>query len=314
MYIRKTKLLSLLLSFMIATMVCFTFFFDASSSIKKAKASQDNSVLVGIDVSYWQGNIDWEKVSKQVDFVMLRIGYSGKMDTKFKEYVKGASNYGIPMGVYYFSYADSIAEVYAEAEECIKWLSQYPATFSYPIVYDVEYSGMRAFAGQASKIFCDALRANGYYPMIYANTEWFKKVITPLSIVADIDFWQANYYTSYAGDSPSKLLTYSNNRPSIGAFNTNVKMWQCTDNGKVNGINGGVDTNICYVDYDNLIKSNGYNGFKGGENVDVPENLPEEMPKIEASKNIAGIIALVMIACGVVLLLVLNSKGKINVT
>lgn len=227
------------------------------------KANADTTALVGIDVSKYQGSINWAKVKGDgVDFAILQVGYADVMDTKFTEYVAGAKQAGMPIGAYYYSYADSVADAIAEANICVNWLKAYPATFSYPIIYDIEEEKIKPFASKACEAFCSVLRENGYYPMVYANTNWLNNIISPLSDISDVEFWQAHYYTSYSGKTPSQFLSLAGNRPSINTYNSNVKMWQCTDGGKIAGIDGGVDTNISYVDFSKIIPQEGYNGYR----------------------------------------------------
>lgn len=227
---------------------------------------------IGIDVSYYQGDINWQKVKTQIDFAIIRVGYTGygnlsiNLDTRFDEYVKGATSAGIPIGVYYYGCATSVEMAIREAEFVLKQIERYPATFTYPIIYDVETSpdlNSKAYklATESSKAFCDTIRAAGYYPMVYSYTSYFNPYITTATI-SDNDFWQAHYYTSYSGLTPSQLADKAPNRPSIlGNYDSNISIWQCTDGAKVSGISAGVDCNICYFDYDSFIQSEGYNGF-----------------------------------------------------
>ncbi len=252
----KYKIIALLTAFLSILVANFS----ASSSQVKVEAKQQ--LKVGIDVSYHQGEIDWKGVKESgVDFVMLRIGYDFSLDKKFENYLMGAKSVGLDIGAYFYSYADNVQDAIAEAENCVKWLDKYPATFTYPIVYDAEEKKMEKFAAKACEAFCEVLKSNGYYAMIYASTNWFNSVIAPLSSVSHIEFWQANYYSAYANKTPIELLLKASNRPKINSYDSNVTMWQCTDSGKVNGIKGGVDVNISYVDFAKIITEEGYNGF-----------------------------------------------------
>ncbi|MBR3864768.1 MAG: glycoside hydrolase family 25 protein [Clostridia bacterium] len=273
----KHKIIALLTAFLCIIAV------NLGTKNNYVKANAKDSVKVGIDVSYHQGEIDWKSVkSSGVDFVMLRIGYDFSMDKNFENYLKGAKSVGLDIGAYFYSYADSVADAIAEAENCVKWLDKYPETFTYPIVYDAEEKKMEKFASSACEAFCKVLLDNGYYAMIYASTNWFNEVITPLSTVSHIEFWQANYYSSYSNKTPNELILKASNRPKIKSYDSNVKMWQCTDSGKVEGITGGVDVNICYVDFSKIITQKGFNGFKPSE-----ENNKEEInkPTIDADTN-----------------------------
>ena len=264
---KSARLLSIILSALLFITVFGTLIVSAETDYT------GGDVKVGIDVSYYQKDIDWQKVKGEVDFAIIRVGYTGwgnysiNLDEKFHEYVAGAVEAGIPIGVYYYGCANSTEMAVKEAEFVLEQIGKYPATFSYPIIYDVETSPENnsvayKIATETSKAFCETIRAAGYYPMVYSYTSYFNPYITTAEI-SENDFWQAHYYTSYAGLSPRELAAKAENRPSIlGNYNSNISIWQCTDSAAVSGISGGVDGNISYVDYDAFIRAEGYNGFE----------------------------------------------------
>ena len=197
------------------------------------------NVYTGIDVSRFQGDVDWDAVKADgVDFVMLRIGgraygTEGELyeDTKFPENYAGARAAGLQVGVYFFSQAVTIEEAAQEAAYTLGLLDG--AALDLPVAFDWEHvsdAAARTAAMEGAQItsfakaYCDAITAAGYQAVIYFNREhgYFNY---ELSQITDYHFWYAEY-----ADLPSFIYDY--------------KMWQYTEEGKVNGIEGNVDLNI----------------------------------------------------------------------
>ena len=194
--------------------------------------------IKGIDVSKWQGTIDWAKVKADgIKFAILRAGYgrlASQKDVKFEEYYKGAKAAGLDVGVYWYSYATTAEDAKAEAEacyECIKGKS-----LEYPVFFDYEDTCQRtsAIASAIIPAFIDTMNSKGYYTDLYSYKNLLETVV-PADIKKRYGIWLAHYTskTSFTGH----------------------KMWQYSSTGKVNGISGNVDMNICYVDYPALIKA-----------------------------------------------------------
>ena len=230
--------------------------------------------LVGVDVSEYQGNINWASAKAAgVQFAMLRM-YSHipdtpnyKLDAKFEANVAGARAQGIHLGVYFFSYARNIDDVRNEANMVVNELKKYPGVFDFPIVFDAETGDdadgfdITGFAGDACYTFCKILEENGYYAMVYANTNWLNNVIDHTKI-SGFSIWQAEYFSKYTGYTPTQATEIdSSDRPAIKNNNQNVFIWQYTDKGSVSGISGNVDMNVAYRDYSTIIPAGGYNGF-----------------------------------------------------
>lgn len=231
-------------------------------------------IMVGIDVSTYNGDIDWANVKADgVEFAMVRIcsraGNNSEylVDTRFDANVRGARAQGIHVGAYFFSYAESVDAVREEAEMVVEILNQYPDTFSFPIVFDAEEGDpedgfdIRGFAAEACRVFCEILSENGYYPMIYASTNWFNTVILPASEISEYPLWQADFEPECAGYTPAQIASAADLRPNINENDENVRMWQLTNRGKVDGISENVDLDICYFDFSKVILSEGLNGF-----------------------------------------------------
>lgn len=206
----------------------------------------DSSVktYTGIDVSVFQGDIDWDAVKNDgIDFVMLRVGYRGYgqkgimgKDDKFDSNYEGAKKAGLKVGAYFFSQATNESEAREEAAFVLDAVRDCP--LDYPIAYDWEFvdNGEARTNGMTSeditvcaKAFCEAIKSAGKVPVIYFNCEtgYFNY---DLPQVKDYDFWLAEYY-----DTPS--------------FYYNYKMWQYSKTGSVDGISGDVDMNISIVDF-----------------------------------------------------------------
>ncbi len=206
---------------------------------------------VGIDVSSYQGNIDWAKVKAEgISFAILRCGsYSRSnrthvIDSQFINNVKGARAQGIDVGVYLYSYAQNVTgsnSAESEAKNVLKFLQQAglnSTNMSLPVYYDLEDSSQVNFGsaklGQMAKKFCDTIAAQGYNVGIYANQNWWRNYLTdPVFKTSNWSKWAARY--------PG-----SNKASDSGVTNTDI--WQFSDCGNVNGIGGYVDMNVAYID------------------------------------------------------------------
>ena len=194
---------------------------------------------IGIDVSRYQGSIDWAAVKDAgVEFAMLRLGYRGYgtgaivRDSYFYQNIQGALENGIEVGVYFFSQAINEAEAVEEAQFCMDLLQDYSIT--YPIVFDWEpydsslhprTEGLSdEMLTKCAVAFCQAVEANGYDSMVYSNLTYFY-LHYDLSKLVDFPLWLAQY----------------NKTPT---FYYHFDMWQYSSTGKVPGIEGNVDLNI----------------------------------------------------------------------
>lgn len=207
---------------------------------------QDGNVVShkGIDVSRYQGDIDWEKVAASgVEYAFIRVGVRGYgeegrivLDEKFEDNVKGATAAGVKVGVYFFSQAITDEEALEEADMVLGAIEGYDVT--YPIVYDVEKtSAAHGRMNQLSvedrtrmaRIFVDRIKEAGYTPMIYSNMEMWS-VLIDMASFEDIEKWFAYYKTDLY-------------------FPYEYAVWQYTDKGTVDGIKGDVDLNISFKEW-----------------------------------------------------------------
>lgn len=196
--------------------------------------------IVGIDVSKWNGTIDWNAVKNSgISYVIIRCGYRGSsegtlvVDPKYEANIKGASAAGLKVGVYFFTQAINEVETVEEASMVLELVKNYK--LSYPIFLDVEGSGGRgdkidkATRTAVCKAFCQTIQNSGYTAGIYANKSWLETKIDADSL-SSYKIWLAQY---------AAAPTYK------GRYN----IWQYRSTGNVSGISGNVDMNISYLGY-----------------------------------------------------------------
>ena len=208
-------------------------------------------MIKGIDVSTWQGNINFAKVKASgVDFVIIRAGYgklTSQKDNCFEQNYKGAKAAGLDVGVYWYSYADSIVSAKQEAQACLSVIKG--KKFEYPIYFDLEeqsqFASGGAFCDSIIKAFCSEVENAGYYAGLYCSTSPLNSYISK-EVASRYALWVAQYYSR---------CTYTKSEYGI---------WQYSSTGRVNGICGDVDMDYCYKDYPSIIKKGGYNGYSKG--------------------------------------------------
>ena len=191
-----------------------------------------------IDVSEHQGKIQWELVKPQIDGAILRCGYGMDLerqdDGQFRRNAEECTRLDIPFGVYLYSYADSKEKACSEAAHVLRLVKEYP--LSYPVYLDLEEKGTQKGAVERANIFGDIIEKAGYWCGVYANLYWWENYLKGLDRFTK---WVAQYY---------KTCQYRG---------SHLDIWQYTDRGKVDGIRGNVDMNICYRDLPGEIRSSG---------------------------------------------------------
>lgn len=193
----------------------------------------------GIDVSAWQGQINWPTVAAYgMDFAILRITESGnKIDSAFEYNYQGCIQNKIPVGVYKYSYASSVEEIRTEAKKVIEVLNG--RKLQYPVWLDLEWNNQRSLGAEQihklAEAFEKIIAAAGYKFGIYCNVDWYLNVIC--SHLKKYDFWIARYPASDNGTLQERL------RPDFGVG------WQYSSKAKIPGISGTVDRNVFYKDY-----------------------------------------------------------------
>lgn len=207
-----------------------TYFSDIVSKHK------NESTKIGIDVSSWQGEIDFEKIKNAgVEFIIVRVGGTKGtngayfLDKQFKRNMEEANQYGIDVGIYFYSYSDSLEGAKKDAEWVIEQIRDYKVTL--PIAFDWEEWAYfndynMSFFGltHMADVFLSTIEASGYKGMLYSSKLYLEKVW----LETDYDIWLAHYteQTNYEGS---------------------YKIWQLCDNGKIDGIDGFVDINVMYI-------------------------------------------------------------------
>lgn len=192
--------------------------------------------MKGIDVSYHQGLIDWSKVAQSgVEFAIIRAGYGkSTVDKKFIENIVGANTAGLKIGIYWFIYAKNEAEAIQNADMCDKTIRLYKDIITMKVAADWEYDSdtnsqkngvvqTKESRTRIVKVFLESLKDKGYDVCNYANPDYIDNKFGDLS------------------EYPLWLARYSNKMGDYDAW-----MWQYSSTGKVPGINGNVDMNICY--------------------------------------------------------------------
>ena len=195
--------------------------------------------VLGIDVSKWQKEIDWDKVKNEgVDFAIIRCGYRGSVtgslveDPYFEQNIKGARAAGIKVGVYFFTQAVNEVEAVEEASMVISLVRDYE--LQYPVFIDTEGAGGNGRADSLNveertavcEAFCTTVKNAGLEAGVYASRNWYNNKLI------------ANTLESYA----IWLAEYR----SVPLYQGYYQMWQYTSKGKINGINGNVDLNVSY--------------------------------------------------------------------
>lgn len=195
--------------------------------------------IKGIDVSALQGKIDWEKVADYgMGFAILRITEAGNIvDKYFEANLTGCNKHKIPVGVYKYSYAMTIAEIQSEARKVVSVLNG--RKLQYPVWLDLEYNNQRSLGAEnihkMAEAFEKIITAAGYKFGIYCNVDWYMNVIC--SYLKKYDFWIARYPANDDGWLQERL------RPDFGVG------WQYSSKAKIPGINGTVDRSVFYKDY-----------------------------------------------------------------
>ena len=233
---------------------------------------ETKNLLKGIDVSYAQGVIDWEKVkaSGLVDFAILRAGYgkeTSQIDDQFNRNYTACKQLGIPVGAYWYSYATTVAEAEQEANVCLQIIQG--KQFEYPVAFDIEEARCLPQADAISTTFCTALENAGYYTAIYT----FKSALESnfsAAVKNRYDIFLSHIgvqQTDYAGD---------------------YGLWQYSWTGCIPGISGDVDLDYAYKDYPTMIQNAGLNGFTKATQT-IPEPDEEDSALQQILRHVASI-------------------------
>ena len=248
-------------------------YFGISDSAKR--------IVKGIDVSYCQGKVDWNKVKASgfADFALIRAGFGreyNQVDDWFERNYSECKRIGIPCGAYWFSYATSVAEAEREAQVFLDTIKG--KSFEYPIYMDLECTEQFNLGKAACSAMVDAfltkLEKAGYFAGLYCSTNFLDNYISD-SIKNRYAIWVAQY---------SKTCTYQN---PYGIWQYNVAGNKDNDiigQGSISGISGECDMDYAYIDYPKIIKNACLNGFSTAAdisgNADKTEEILEDIKEI----------------------------------
>lgn len=213
---------------------------DADKSEIQQMQKPATGTAIGIDVSKWNGEIEWDKVKNAgVEFVIIRAGYRGSVtgalvvDPMFEANIKGATAVGLKVGVYFFSQAVNAVEAVEEASAVMELVREYE--LAYPIFLDSESAGGNGRADgldaetrtQVCEAFCRTVENAGYDAGVYASRWWYNNNLIVDRLEDEYFIWLAEYR-------------------STPLYQGYYQMWQYTSKGQIDGIDGNVDINIHY--------------------------------------------------------------------
>lgn len=218
---------------------------EDKAGLKRYMENGRKTSFVGVDISKHTGKVSFDRIKAAgVDYVMIRLGSRGystgqiTLDENFKENIEGAIEAELDVGIYFYSQAISQDEAIQEVNFVVQNLEPYRAHVKYPVAFNMEFvsndnsriDGLsRDDKTTVTASFMEGIKAAGYVPMIYGDKEWLIKEID-MTKLQDYDVW-----LSQEEEIPDYPYRYS--------------MWQYNTDGVVNGIDGGADLNICFVNY-----------------------------------------------------------------
>lgn len=233
----------------------------------------------GIDVSSYQGMIDWTKVKPFIDFAIIRCGFGNNVksqdDVYYERNALMCKKLNIPFGVYLFSYATNLDEARSEVEHTLRLIKD--KKLEYPVFLDVEARRQMALPKEdlieIVKYYCEEMEKNGYYVSIYASLNRFRSNLDS-SELDPFDKWVAEW---------NDRLTYTG---SAG-------MWQNTSYDEIPGIKGRVDGDVALYDYPKIIRDAKLNHlddydykYKVGEKVFVSGSVYEDSEATKVLRNV----------------------------
>ena len=248
-------------------------YFSVSNDGDSHKEGDTMNAMKGIDVSVHNGNIDWERVKKAgIQFAILRAGYgklASQKDEKFEQNYAAAKAAGIPIGAYWYSYATTPEEAELEADVFLSVIKG--KQFEFPVYYDVEEKKQfdlgKEKVSAIMRAFLEKVESAGYFTGLYGSASSLT-THTADDIKSRYTIWLAHWVdkTNYSG-------AYS--------------VWQYSEKGKVDGISSNVDLDICYKDFQTIIKSKGLNGWGKAANP-TPDPDPEPNTSVSVTVTIGN--------------------------
>ena len=235
-----------------------------SNIFSGAEGDGEGILAYGVDISYWNEDVDFKKLKKAgIDFVIIRAGsIKQQPDRMFESHYKNAKAAGLDVGCYFYSYAETVSEVEEEVEILLELIDG--KTFEYPIYFDMEENFQTHLSTERRMemchTFCSLLIDSGYFPGVYSNLKWLTNYFDAEELCAYFDVWYARYpLDSSNATKPIYFEDWDYELPEAPSYG----IWQFTQSGRIDGIEGNVDINIAYKDYPALIKKYGFNGYSG---------------------------------------------------
>ncbi len=224
-----------------------------SSDIFEGAYVDGSEVLAhGVDISKWNGNINWTELKESgIDYVILKAGSTNGIDPNFESNYKGATDVGLGVGCYYYTYALTVEEISEDAESFLSFIKG--KKFDYPVYLDLEDPTQESLDSELltnmCKTFIEKMQSEGYFCGLYVNTNWLVNKLNTERITVYFDIWLARW-------TPSGEPNWSDN------YGTRTGMWQYSATGKIGTHVCDFDLNISFKDYPTLIKKWGFNGYE----------------------------------------------------
>jgi GH25 family lysozyme M1 (1,4-beta-N-acetylmuramidase) len=233
-----------------------------SDILENAYVGSSEVMARGIDVSRWNhatdanGNylpLDWKKIADSgVDFVILKAGSTKSgLEPTFEMDYAGAREAGLEIGVYFYTYATTLEGIEKDARDLLSYING--KKFEYPIYLDLEDSSLEAlgknYLSEMCEKFITLLQSEGYYAGLYSNHNWLTYVLDGAKVFTLYDVWYARYPLS---EKP----TWNEQK-----YGKQLGMWQYSESGEIDGLDGSFDLNYAYKDYKEIMQKWKLNGF-----------------------------------------------------
>lgn len=242
---------------LIAVILVLAFIFTTAAVVQPEKKQEEiienistcskpegKIIAHGIDVSFYQGDIDFKAVKDSgFSFVILKAGGTGfGTDSKFEQYYSDAQSAGLDIGCYYYTYSTTVEGISEDADNLLEIIKG--KSFSYPVFLDFEEEAVQSADmidtnTEMINTFCEKIKQNGYYPGVYTSSSVYNNYIESISLGNTWDFWVASYDDH----------TYESDE-----YHSSFSMWQYSNAGSVKGIDTDVDLDVSYVNYPQVIK------------------------------------------------------------
>ena len=224
-----------------------------SSDIFKGAYVDGVEVLAqGVDVSMWNGTVNWSELKTAgIDYVILKAGSTNGVDPNFETNYKKATEAGLGVGCYYYTYSLTVDDILEDAESFLSFIKG--KKFDYPVYLDLEDPSQEALDSQLltdmCKAFIEKMQSEGYFCGLYVNNNWLMNKLDTERITVYFDLWLARWTLSGEPDWSDK-------------FGVRTGMWQYSATGKIGSHTCDFDLNVAFKDYPSLIKEWGFNGYE----------------------------------------------------